>query len=251
VIRIGTVRRPPRGVPKSQYAAQNWYDVWLPELAPSAETVKRAQAAKTGRQWAVFVRRYRAELRVRPEFLQYAAAELGVPARPGPRRSARSRWTGVVRMMRVGLLVLLALALGPSGSSAQGLYNLEPRARVRVLTTRADLGRIEGRLEAANPGRVVVRRGASVFWLPLDHPEVIQVEVESGRRGLGRVLRGAVAAGVVLGGVAAWRATEPLCEGCRPGNRGLVVAGAVAGGLLGAGLSLQFGPRQWRVVFEK
>jgi uncharacterized protein YeaO (DUF488 family) len=61
-LRIGTVRRPPRGVPKSQYVAQNWYDVWLPELAPSARIVTLAQAATTDRQWAAFVRRYRAEL---------------------------------------------------------------------------------------------------------------------------------------------------------------------------------------------
>jgi len=45
--RIGTVRRPPRGVPKTQFAAQNWYDVWYPNLAPSAETVKLAQNAET------------------------------------------------------------------------------------------------------------------------------------------------------------------------------------------------------------
>ena len=61
-IRIGTVRHPPRGVPKSEHAAQNWYDVWFPELAPSARAVKLAQAAETERQWAAFVRRYRTEL---------------------------------------------------------------------------------------------------------------------------------------------------------------------------------------------
>lgn len=61
-LRIGTVRRPPRGVPKRQYARQNWYDVWLPELAPSAPIVKLALAARTDRQWAAFVRRYRAEM---------------------------------------------------------------------------------------------------------------------------------------------------------------------------------------------
>ena len=61
-LRIGTVRRPPRGVPKSQYARQNWYDVWLPELAPSATIVKLAQAARTDRQWAAFMKRYRAEM---------------------------------------------------------------------------------------------------------------------------------------------------------------------------------------------
>jgi uncharacterized protein YeaO (DUF488 family) len=61
-LRLGTVRRPPRGVPKSQYAAQNWYDVWLPELAPSPGIIKLAQAAATEREWARFVKRYRAEM---------------------------------------------------------------------------------------------------------------------------------------------------------------------------------------------
>ena len=61
-LRIGTVRRPPRGVPKNEYSAQDWYDVWYPDLAPSVETVKAAQDAKTTQDWAVFVRRYRAEM---------------------------------------------------------------------------------------------------------------------------------------------------------------------------------------------
>ena len=46
-IRIGTVRRPPRGVPKSEFAKRNWYDVWFPNLAPSIETLKLGQAANT------------------------------------------------------------------------------------------------------------------------------------------------------------------------------------------------------------
>jgi uncharacterized protein YeaO (DUF488 family) len=61
-LRIGAVRHPPRGVPKSRYASQNWYDVWLPELAPSRETLKLGRAAGTPRQWAAFVNRYRAEM---------------------------------------------------------------------------------------------------------------------------------------------------------------------------------------------
>ncbi len=65
-LRIGTVRRPPRGVPKSAYASQDWYDVWLPNLAPGAETVKHAQTATTPSQWAAFTRKYRAEM-ARPE----------------------------------------------------------------------------------------------------------------------------------------------------------------------------------------
>lgn len=65
-LRVGTVRRPPRGVPKSEYAARDYYDVWLPELAPSAELVKQAQAATSEKEWRAFVKRYRAELK-RPE----------------------------------------------------------------------------------------------------------------------------------------------------------------------------------------
>ena len=60
--RIGTVRRPPRGVPREQFAAQDWYDVWYPNLAPSNETVKMAQAAATPQEWTAFERRYRAEM---------------------------------------------------------------------------------------------------------------------------------------------------------------------------------------------
>jgi uncharacterized protein YeaO (DUF488 family) len=60
--RIGTVRRPPRGVPKAEYAARNWYDVWFPNLAPSVDTMKLAQQAATPAQWAAFIRKYRAEM---------------------------------------------------------------------------------------------------------------------------------------------------------------------------------------------
>ena len=60
--RIGTVRRPPRGVPKSEFASQNWYDVWFPNLAPSDATVKLGQRAATPAQWAAFARKYRAEM---------------------------------------------------------------------------------------------------------------------------------------------------------------------------------------------
>lgn len=61
-LRIGTVRHPPRGVPKSEHAVQNWYDVWFPELAPSARVVKLGRGTATERQWAAFVKRYRAEM---------------------------------------------------------------------------------------------------------------------------------------------------------------------------------------------
>ena len=65
-LRIGTVRRPPRGVPKSEFASRNWYDVWFPNLAPSLDAMKLAQHAETPVQWAAFRRRYRAEMS-RPE----------------------------------------------------------------------------------------------------------------------------------------------------------------------------------------
>ena len=61
-LRIGTVRRPPRGVPKSDYAKLNYYDVWYPNLAPSAELVKVALAAKDERAWNEFVQKYRREM---------------------------------------------------------------------------------------------------------------------------------------------------------------------------------------------
>lgn len=61
-LRIGTVRRPPRGVPKRDYAARNFYDVWLPTLAPSAATVKLAQQARSEGAWGRFVKKYRAEM---------------------------------------------------------------------------------------------------------------------------------------------------------------------------------------------
>lgn len=60
--RLGTVRRPPRGVPKTEFASQNWYDVWLPNLAPSIETMKLAHEAETFAQWAAFAKKYRAEM---------------------------------------------------------------------------------------------------------------------------------------------------------------------------------------------
>ena len=60
--RIGTVRRPPRGVPKTEFAKRNWYDVWFPNLAPSVATMKLGQDAESPAQWAAFVRRYRSEM---------------------------------------------------------------------------------------------------------------------------------------------------------------------------------------------
>lgn len=65
-LRLGTVRRPPRGVPKAEFGSRNWYDLWFPTLAPSIETMKAAQSATTPMQWAAFVRRYRSEM-ARPE----------------------------------------------------------------------------------------------------------------------------------------------------------------------------------------
>jgi uncharacterized protein YeaO (DUF488 family) len=62
-LRIGTVRRPPRGVPKGEFATRDFYDVWLPNLAPSEALVKRALAANDEREWKAFVRAYRAEMK--------------------------------------------------------------------------------------------------------------------------------------------------------------------------------------------
>jgi uncharacterized protein YeaO (DUF488 family) len=61
-LRIGTVRRPPRGVPKERFAADNWYDVWFPNLAPSADLMKVGQSAASDAAWQAFARKYRTEM---------------------------------------------------------------------------------------------------------------------------------------------------------------------------------------------
>ena len=65
-LRLGTVRRPPRGVPRTEYASRDFYDVWLPELAPSEDLVKVALRTRDGREWQSFVKRYRAEMKRPP-----------------------------------------------------------------------------------------------------------------------------------------------------------------------------------------
>jgi len=61
-LRVGTVRRPPRGVPAARFASEDWYDVWYPVLAPSVPVMKLAKGARSDRAWAAFARRYRAEM---------------------------------------------------------------------------------------------------------------------------------------------------------------------------------------------
>ncbi|KVR32789.1 hypothetical protein WK13_21675 [Burkholderia ubonensis] len=61
-LRIGTVRRPPRGVPKAEFASRDYYDVWLPTLSPTPELVAQAQAAGTDADWRAFARKFRAEM---------------------------------------------------------------------------------------------------------------------------------------------------------------------------------------------
>ena len=68
-LRLGTVRRPPRGVPKSRFASDDWYDTWFPALAPSDEAVKLGLRAESGAAWRRFARRYRAEMK-RPGAVQ-------------------------------------------------------------------------------------------------------------------------------------------------------------------------------------
>jgi uncharacterized protein YeaO (DUF488 family) len=62
-LRLGTVRRPPRGVPKADFARLDYYDLWFPNLAPSAELVQEAMDAKDDRAWAAFKRKFRIELK--------------------------------------------------------------------------------------------------------------------------------------------------------------------------------------------
>lgn len=65
-VRLGTVRRPPRGVPKDQYAKQDWFDVWLPNLSPSADLIQKASKGTDERGWRTLERRFRTELK-RPD----------------------------------------------------------------------------------------------------------------------------------------------------------------------------------------
>ena len=65
-LRLGTVRRPPRGVPKSEFAARDFYDVWLPNLAPSEELLKEGQSSRDEASWSRFTKRFRTEMN-RPE----------------------------------------------------------------------------------------------------------------------------------------------------------------------------------------
>ncbi|WP_297832971.1 DUF488 family protein [Thermomonas sp.] len=79
-LRVGTVRRPPRGVPKDQFAKRDFYDVWLPTVAPSQETMDIAHGATTPAHWASFFRHYRAEMK-RPD-AQHAIALLAAMSHP-------------------------------------------------------------------------------------------------------------------------------------------------------------------------
>ena len=62
-LRVGTVRRPPRGVPKEEHASRGFYDVWLPELAPSDALLKQGRAVSDDQRWQLFARRYRREMK--------------------------------------------------------------------------------------------------------------------------------------------------------------------------------------------
>jgi uncharacterized protein YeaO (DUF488 family) len=61
-LRIGTVRRPPRGVRKDSYAAENWYDIWYPELSPTPKLMAQGRASRTQDEWDAFVRRFRRQM---------------------------------------------------------------------------------------------------------------------------------------------------------------------------------------------
>ncbi|MFL9946515.1 DUF488 family protein [Paraburkholderia agricolaris] len=61
-LRIGTVRRPPRGVPRTEFATRDYYDVWLPNLSPAAELIKDAKAAASDTEWHAFAKKFRAQM---------------------------------------------------------------------------------------------------------------------------------------------------------------------------------------------
>ena len=96
-LRIGTVRRPPRGVPKSKFSSGNWYDVWLPNLSPKPETVKLALTAENERQWAAFVKRYRREM-ASPKTAEFSICW----QRSHIRRTSRSAAIATMRRAAIG-----------------------------------------------------------------------------------------------------------------------------------------------------
>lgn len=61
-LRVGTVRRPPRGVPKSDFAKRDFYDVWLPNLSPTPELMKQGQSSQDEASWSVFRKKFRSEM---------------------------------------------------------------------------------------------------------------------------------------------------------------------------------------------
>jgi len=91
-LRIGTVRRPPRGVPKEEFAIRDYYDVWLPNLAPSAELMTQGRAAATEAQWKHFERAYRKEMS--------APLPTSSTCLRRCRIRARFRWAVIARMRR-------------------------------------------------------------------------------------------------------------------------------------------------------
>jgi uncharacterized protein YeaO (DUF488 family) len=92
-LRIGTVRRPPRGVPKARFASDNWYDVWLPELSPSEATVRLGQNAGTDAQWRAFEKRYAAEMAA-------ATPSRILDTSPRFRRTRAFPWAAIARTRR-------------------------------------------------------------------------------------------------------------------------------------------------------
>ena len=111
-IRLGTVRRPPRGVPKAQYAVQNYYDAWLPELAPSAALVAKAlQAPWSDKRWQQFVRAYRREMRA--PAAQHSASQRW--RRYHGNRTSRSDATAT--MLRAAIAAVLRELLAEAGAA--------------------------------------------------------------------------------------------------------------------------------------
>ena len=110
-LRIGTVRRPPRGVPKAEFSSGNWYDVWFPVLAPSVETMKLGQAAETPAQWTAFARKYRGEMAEPARELRRSTCWRRC------RRRATSRSAATARTKRTATASVLRALLAERGAS--------------------------------------------------------------------------------------------------------------------------------------
>lgn len=147
--RIGAVRRPPRGVRKERYASDDWFDVWYPDLAPSAELMARGKAALTAEEWAAFARVPRRD----------EPADAKTDSRPPRRPLARCGFLDRLLLRRRGALPSLGAARASGGARRSPRAPDTPLCFAPPHVTRAAPGRRDGR------AAVYVSRDGAFRWI--------------------------------------------------------------------------------------